>query len=514
MRVFSSVVFAIICTLVATASVPRSSIAQTWDIASQHSVSGVTVYDADELLTFAGQLAFNRSGRITAVEVASTITQIYREDGYFLAEAWPGPDGQSIVVDEGRIQTIEIEGVDTRTFQTLENIFRPLTTAYPITLKRFERAVMLAEDIPDLDVSTELDYPDQAGARLRVLGEPLRKQAGSATLDNPPRELGEALSFYVVQEFYSTLTVGDLLRFEGSGNYNWDKDDEHSLWGALTYRTPLNSNGLYGEIFYGNINAKRDLSGNFARTDIDGENFTIAMGYPVIRDVAQYGYFLLDYRVSKADSVSGGVPLSSDASVVGLTYLYGQNYPKGQALEAGLTLSFGDNDNDTTDANFDDGDSSFWHLRGGIGYESPLTGLSPNTAWRTEIWGQYTTDRLPSVEEYFLGDRYALRGYRFDEVDGDSGISAIFEVSHSYFPSSQSIHRLTPFAFFDVGYISNNDPASFEVDNATLASTGLGLDVEFKRNLFLSGYVGVPLRDGPLTDSGDPGAYLALTTSW
>ncbi len=103
---------------------------------------------------------------------------------------------------------------------------------------------MLAEDIPDLELSTELDYPDQAGARLRVLGEPLRKQAGSATLDNPPRELGEALSFYVVQEFYSTLTVGDLLRFEGSGNYNWDKDDEQSLWGALTYRTPLDSNGL------------------------------------------------------------------------------------------------------------------------------------------------------------------------------------------------------------------------------------------------------------------------------
>ncbi|WP_271952815.1 hypothetical protein, partial [Ruegeria faecimaris] len=218
MPVSNSVVIAIICTLVAFVAVPKYSIAQTWDIASQHSVSGVTVYDTDELLTFAGQLAFDRSGRITAVDVASTITQIYREDGYFLAEAWPGPDGQSIIVDEGRIQTIEIEGVDTRTFQTLEKIFQPLTTSYPITLKRFERAVMLAEDIPDLELSTELDYPDQAGARLRVLGEPLRKQAGSATLDNPPRELGEALSFYVVQEFYSTLTVGDMLRFEGSGN--------------------------------------------------------------------------------------------------------------------------------------------------------------------------------------------------------------------------------------------------------------------------------------------------------
>ncbi len=500
--------------LCAGAIKPSSLRAQIWDIEARHSVQGVTVYDGDELLTFAGQLAYNRSGRITAGDVAEIITQIYREDGYFLAEAWPAPDGRNIIVDEGNIETINIEGVDGRTFKTLERIFAPLTTEAPLTLKRFERAVMLAEDIPDLEVSTEIDFPNGPGGRLRVLGDPLRKQAGSATLDNPPRELGEALSFYVVQEFYSTLAVGDLLRFEGSGAYNWDVEDERSLWGALTYRTPLNSEGLYGEIYYGNINARRDLSGDFARTDIDGENLTVALGYPVIRDVARYGYVLLDYRLSKADSVSGGEPLSSDASVFGLTYLFGKNYTDGRALEAGVTLSFGNNENETADANFDDGDPSFWHLRGGVGYESPLTGLSPNTAWRTEIWGQYTPDRLPSVEEFFLGDRYALRGYRFDEVDGDSGISALFEVSHSYFPNSQSVNRLTPFAFFDVGYVSNNDPASFEVKDATLASAGIGLDVDFKRNFFLSGYVGVPLRDGPLTDSGDPGGYLALTTSW
>ncbi len=269
---------------------------------------------------------------------------------------------------------------------------------------------MLAEDIPDLELSTEIDFPDQVGARLRVLGEPLDKQAGSATLDNPPREFGNALSFYLVQEFYSTLAVGDLIRFEGSGSASWDSDDENALWGALTYRVPLNSDGLYGELYYGTINARRDLNGDFARTDIDGENLTVALGYPILRNVESYGYLLLDYRQSKADSESGGVPLSSDASVLGLTYLYGKSYSDGRAVEAGVTLSFGDNENETTAANFDDGDESFWHLRGGIGYESPLTGLSPNTAWRTEIWGQYTTDRLPSVEEYFLGDRYGLRG--------------------------------------------------------------------------------------------------------
>ncbi len=229
---------AVLCVLLLSALAPSRVSSQIWDIKSKHSVRGVTVYDTTELLTYAGQLAHNRTGRITAADVASAVTQIYREDGYFLAEAWPGPDGQSIIVDEGRIQSIDIEGVDARTFRSLEKIFSPLTATSPMTLKEFERAVMLAEDIPDLELSTEIDFPDQVGARLRVLGEPLDKQAGSATLDNPPREFGNALSFYLVQEFYSTLAVGDLIRFEGSGSASWDSDDENALWGALTYRVP------------------------------------------------------------------------------------------------------------------------------------------------------------------------------------------------------------------------------------------------------------------------------------
>ncbi|MBO9402711.1 hypothetical protein J7412_17950 [Shimia sp. R9_3] len=77
--------------------------AQSWDAQATHSVQGVTVYDADVLLTFAGQVAFERHGQITAEQVAAAISQIYREDGYFLAEARMASDGRAIVVDEGHL---------------------------------------------------------------------------------------------------------------------------------------------------------------------------------------------------------------------------------------------------------------------------------------------------------------------------------------------------------------------------------------------------------------------------
>ncbi|MBO9398480.1 hypothetical protein J7400_17545 [Shimia sp. R9_2] len=234
--------------------------AQSWDAQSTHSVKGVTVYDADVLLTFSGQVAFERHGQITAEQVAAAISHIYREDGYFLAEARVASDGRAIVVDEGHLQEVIIEGVDARTYAALERLFAPLISVPALPLKRFERAVMLAEDIPNIDLSTEIDFPSSNGARLRVLVEEQAKSAGTATLDNPPRELGEALSLYLAQEFYSTFAVGDLLRLEASGTINWDQDNEESLWGALTYRLPLHSNGLYSELYYGSVNARRDIS--------------------------------------------------------------------------------------------------------------------------------------------------------------------------------------------------------------------------------------------------------------
>jgi len=486
---------------------------QEWT-SSRHQLRGVTAYVPDTLLTFAAQVANDRRGMVDAATVAEIITQIYREDGFFLVEARVAQNGQDILVDEGYIASIDIEGVDGRHFRALEQLFAPLIGLRPLRLARFERTVMLAEDIADLDLSTELDFPGGAGARLRVLATQLRRQAGSATLDNPPRELGESVTLYAVQEFYSALIVGDLLRLEGSGTAKISDIGTRALWGALTYRAPIGSSGLYGEAFVGSVAARRNLSGEYARTDLEGRNASLALGYPVLRDVHSYGYALIEARRSETDEETGGVQFDSAAQVASVTWLYGRRFPGATALELGTTLSYGEGDTDSADANIDDGDSSFWHLRAGLGYTAPLPALSAGAAWRTEIWGQYSPDRLPSAEEFILGDRYSLRGYEFDEADGDSGVTAIFEVSHSVFPESARIDRWGPFAFLDVGSVSNNDPASFEIDQVTLASTGLGLEFDFRGNFFLSGYVGVPLKDGPLTEAGSPAAYLALTTSW
>ena len=83
-----------------------------------------------------------------------------------------------------------------------------------------------------------------------------------------------------------------------------------------------------------------------------------------------------------------------------------------------------------------------------------------------------------------------------------------------FFPSSQNLKRVRPFAFADVGYIENNDPSASETDDEFLSSVGVGVDLEFERGFYVQSYVAVPTTSGPDTVSGDPAFYLALSKSW
>jgi hemolysin activation/secretion protein len=121
---------------------------------------------------------------------------------------------------------------------------------------------------------------------------------------------------------------------------------------------------------------------------------------------------------------------------------------------------------------------------------------------------------LPSVEEFYLGDRYTLRGYAFDETDGDSGLAGLVELSQAYYPNSTVIERISATVFADFGIIDNNAPSAAEQGSEFLESAGVGLEVEMRNSLYFNGHIGVPLVDGPRTSAGDPSVYLAITKAW
>ena len=477
-------------------------------------LQGAGAYNAEEILSFAAQVELQRTGAVTAEGIARTIETIYREDGYFLAQARVAPDGRTILLDEGEIGSLSIEGVNERTAALIRGYFAPVIGKLGVTLAEFERAVMLTEDIQSIAASAEIYYPDgQDTAHVRVVAEQQDNSFGYVTLDNPAREFGDAATLTFSQEFASLLTPGDLFRFELSGTSAFD-GGEKDLYGSVIYRAPVGAAGTYGEVYLGNAVGDRDASGTLSQTDLDGNTAIIALGHPFVRSVDTYGYGLIEARRSSSDSDVDGVStdFESTVKVVGVSWIYGRALQNGGAFEYATNLSFGSR---TSDADgFDDGDEDFWHVRAGAGYQQPVSWFGENSSFRTEFWGQYTPDRLPGIEEFYLGGIDDERGFAFAEVQGDSGVSAAFQAGRDFFPSSQNLRRVRPFGFVDVGYIENNDPSASETDDEFLSSVGVGVDLEFERGFYVQSYVAVPIRSGPDTDSGDPAFYLALSKSW
>jgi hemolysin activation/secretion protein len=132
----------------------------------------------------------------------------------------------------------------------------------------------------------------------------------------------------------------------------------------------------------------------------------------------------------------------------------------------------------------------------------------------TEIWGQATSNRLPSVEEIYLGDRYSLRGYRFDEAQGDLGLLGKLELSLATNPDVPWVDWFEPFVFLDAGTIRNIDPGLTEIGHSSLVSTGVGWSATIAGNNFVSGWLGVPLVEGSYTERYSPAFYLSLGRSW
>ena len=477
-------------------------------------VAGVTAYDPESLLAYAANYLGQTEGSVSPDSLAAIIERLYQEDGYFLAEAQVGPDGRTILVDEGRIGEVVIEGVDAPTYARIRAMAAPLISRSPVRQADFERAVMLADDIENLSVAAEIDYPDPTGAaRLRLIATEGAGGVRTIMLDNPARRFGKAVSLHYAQDIYSLAVPGDYLTFGLSATGDVDGTGGWSVVGGAAYRVPAGDGGGYVEAYLGNVTARRGTDGTLIETELDGATAILAYGYPVLRSVDRYGYLLGELRLSQSESTAAAATFTSRSAIASLSWIHGSAQPSGAFSEYAINLLAGRRLSDLAPGQ-DEGDASFWLLRAGLGHERPLEGIAPDTTLRLEVWGQYTPDRLPTTEEFLLGGKTDERGYAFDEADGDSGISASIEIGRDFWPASGMARRLRPYGFLDGGVARNNAPGAGETGSVTLLSAGFGIEAELDNGAFINGYAALPLKTGPQTARDDAALYISVGRSW
>ncbi|HEX7389989.1 MAG TPA: ShlB/FhaC/HecB family hemolysin secretion/activation protein [Acidiphilium sp.] len=409
------------------------------------SVIGATAFPAARLNAAIG----NQVGAavpLASIEAARLrLLDLYRDHGYVLtavsAEINSAGDLRFIVT-EGHIVSIKLSKnvgpVGTLVLKFLDH----LTHERPVREKSLEHWLLLTEEIPGVDVNAVLQPNASAPGALTLVAE-VRHQpvSGLVTADNRGfKETGPA-------EGLGVLDINSLTRFGEQTEFSlFRTSGGTNNFGQASESLFVGSSGLRIGLYAG---AGRPQPGGILR-EIGYRGYLEVFGvyatYPVLlwRGESLSAKVSLDGTQNLIETASGGggeTETSTDSvralraglneaftddvlggDRVGLTTASIQ-FSKGLPIlgaSANKRLNSG-----RLDANFD-----FWKMDVAIDRTQTLFSLWPGATVALEgaAGGQFTTDVLPSSEEFYLGGSHIAQGYYSGEVIGDKALYASAEL--------------------------------------------------------------------------------------
>ena len=473
-------------------------------------VSGMTVFDPQAALLYAAGYVQQHHAVASPQAVAGAIQYLYRESGYFLAEALvlvePSTGRPHIVVEEGVFSGIDVYGVEEAMGRRIASYFRPLLAGNPATQAEFERALMLARDLSGVVVRSEIRH-DGAGKRRLAIHAGAARHRFMAQADHGPR--ANASSIALTGEFYSQATPGDMARISVGGTRDFETRN-HGVNLSATYRLPVGAHGTYGEFLLANTRYGRDIAGSLSDSRFqEGRNFIALLGHPFLRNIHEFLYGLVEFDHAELDAGPGGT--SNDASqAVRVSTYYSSIGNAFGTVRGGATISAGVAE--TRSAGLVD--DQFWHARAGAGVVLHLDQPKGDHALRIEGMGQFTNSALPATEKFYLGDRDRMRGYNMATTLGDTGVAGTVELSRHVSIEKAIIEAISPSVFLDAGMAKTTDDATNRGPGRNLASVGIATRVFLRDNLTLNGWLALPLSEDGSGSRMSPAGYVRLTKVW
>jgi hemolysin activation/secretion protein len=446
------------------------------------------------------------------ITLRSQITQLYVKNGYITSGAFL-PTNQNlsdgiikIQVVEGELEGIEIGGLKHLRENYVRSRLRKISKT-PLKRQEIEQALQLLQIDPLIEkVNAELIVGTTAARNILLvnLQEAPRLEAG-ITVNNyrSPSVGSEQIELQIAQQ--NLLGFGDRLAAsygitEGLNIYN------------ISYDLPVNANNGTINFSYDNGDSQI-VEGEFKDLNIDSNIQTSSIGFrqPVVRSPnTELALGLaLDLRRSNTlfneepyDFTPGSQNGESNVTVLRLSQDWVErNTRRVLAFRSQFNIGLDavDATNNDTEA---DGVFFSW-----LGQFQWVQQLSPKTLLLTRFYAQFTPDPLLSLEQFSLGGIDTVRGYRQNQIVADNGIFGSIEYRISLTSNPQTL-QIAP--FFDFGTAWSDE--ELDLDPATLASLGVGLDWQIIPNLSILVDYGIPLiesnNDGNTVQ--DDGLYFSL----
>lgn len=348
----------------------------------------------------------------------------------------------------------------------------------PLNEREAERILLLAGDIPGLDVQLAL-RPAESGQQGEVTGDltiVFQRGAVLANVQNYNSRLLGRETGYLRAELYGLTGAGDITYVGGSTTFN----DEQTI-AQIGHIATLDGDGTTLGARFSYAWSRPDLDALDFRTDtlIAG----VDLARPLFRSVTSNGTAALGFDYINQTSDSGGIRQIEDR----LRVIYGAlaadyrdlNFDGSTRIKAAARIElrkglgiFDASDGGSLTAGVlqsRNGDARAFVARADV---ELYTQLTPFLSYSLRLLGQYSDDPLVNYEAFSLGNLTVGRGYDPGSNSGDRAVGIRNEVIATY-PVTERVGAQA-FGFYDVVLLDNVDPQSTET-NRRLRSIGGGV---------------------------------------
>lgn len=473
-------------------------------------ITGNTAYSQTTLEKLYSKYLGTTISLVDLQNITDSITKRYREDGYLLSKAViPAQKINNGVVRlqiiEGYIANVNIAGYPGNTRSLLEAHEKHFIEQRPITISTLERYVLLANDIPGLNVKTVLSPAKSTstqtvspGATEATLIADLHKANGYVSYDNRgtwflgPQEVTYGGSINSVFRAGDQTTVQVLLTSQTN----------ELQYFRLGHQTPLGSNGwlLNLSAIYSITNPDYTL----APFNVTGRYnaYSLGVSYPYIRSREKTSIFsaVIDSsnNISNIGPGDTGFNLYTDkirSLRVGNTFSNADSWhgvnQMGAQLSQGLPI-FNSSPVDQTGV---DGIPNISRTDGHSVYTKINLDASrvqflgaTNFSVMAAMQGQYALFNRPLLvaEQFSFGGAQFGQAYDPAQFTGDHGLAGKVEVRYDQNVNWRVMNHFQIFTFYDIGKVWNI-LGSTTGTPVSGASTGFGARLQFLK--YLSGYL-------------------------
>lgn len=475
-------------------------------------------------------------------DIRAEANAILRSQGYLATVEIPEQSLADNIPDFnvvfGRLTAVRVRGEAGPSEKLVAGYLEKLTRQDVFNTNTAERYLLLADDLPGLDVRLSL-RPAAGGAPGDLVGEiAVLRQKGM--VDFNIQNLGsDAIGRFggvLRGEIYDVTGLGD--RTSVAVFSTLEFAEQQTVQIGHDFRVGSEGLRLGGQLTLSQTNPSTGIAG----FDVEAETVFASLfaSYPLIRTrkhslFADAGFDIVDQNVDV-----NGIALTRDRVRIAFARVAGEVLDQQSVLRAGgytpfepkFRLRYGlevRQGLDVLSASPDCRPNLLACLFAGSAppsrIEADPTPLllrinadieyrpSPKLAFVLRNQAQVTGDALPAFEEIAAGSFSIGRGYDPGAVLGDSGIMNALELRYgTLMPSSIDAVAFQPFVFTDLAHVWNEDPSRRPANPDRLWSAGGGLRLAWGKGVQSDFMVAVPLERPDLaTRRGDVRFLFTLT---